>query len=340
MPLTDIHGQDAAIITLRNALAHGRLGHAHLFTGPPGVGKKRTALALAQALFCRVKPQEGCGVCTACLSVMHGTHPDVLIVAPAAGKRDISIDQVRELQRLIGLRAVQGGKKIALVDNAHLLNAAAQSALLKVLEEPLGDALLILLTVNAATLSRPLLSRCQQVRFSALALAVVEKLLIQEHGKDSQTAHLLACYSRGSLGDVLALDPQAFSETRRQVVEELQRLRGASFTTISRLSEWLVADRGKKSAATQEAREEHAAGDRLAIVLSWYEEVLHYTVLGQDGVIRYQDSLGAVAQAAAGLSVAGALRHVTVVHETIQALARNANRQLAVEDMLLQLAAA
>jgi hypothetical protein len=170
-----------------------------------------------------------------------------------------------------------------------------------------------------------------------LPLAVVEKLLIQEHGKDPETAHLLACYSRGSLGYVLALDPHALSETRRQVVEELQRLRGAPFTAVSRLSEWLVADRSKKTATNQEAGEEHAAGDRLELVLSWYEEVLHYTVLGQDGVIRYQDSLAAVAQAAAGLGVAGALRCVTLVHDTIQALARNANRRLAVEDMLLQL---
>ncbi|MGH7961246.1 MAG: ATP-binding protein, partial [Candidatus Binatia bacterium] len=323
--------------TLQNALARDHLGHAYLFTGPAGVGKKRTALTLAQALLCSDNPHEGCRTCPACVSVIAGTHPDLLLVAPAVGKRDVSIDQIRDLQRLLGLRPVRGGKKIALVEDAHLLNPAAQSALLKILEEPPGDALLVLLTVNSATLSRPLLSRCQQVQFSALSITAVENLLMQEHDKDAATAHMLARYSRGSIGRAVTLDAEVFTEARRYVVEELQRLPNASFTALSRLAEWLVADRVKKSAASQEPTEERPAGDRLEIVLSWYEEVLRYVLLGPEGVVRYQDCLSAIAQAAVGLGVAGALRQLTLVYDTIQALGRNANRQLAVEDMLLQL---
>lgn len=339
MPFTNIQGQESAVATLGNALTRDHLGHAYLFTGPAGVGKKRTALSLAQALLCSDKPHAGCGTCPACVSVRAGTHPDLILVAPAIGKRDLTIDQIRDLQRLLGLRPVHGGKKIALVEDAHLLNPAAQSALLKILEEPPGDALLILLTVNAATLSRPLLSRCQQVQFSALPFAIVEHLLVQEHHKDPVTAQMLARYSRGSIGRAITLDPEVFTEARQYVVEELQRLPGASFTAVSRLAEWLVADRVKKSAAGQEPAAERPAGDRLEIVLSWYEEVLRYLLLGPEGVVRYQDCLPAVAQAAAGLGVARALRQLTLVYDTIQALGRNANRQLAVEDMLLQIAA-
>jgi DNA polymerase-3 subunit delta' len=242
------------------------------------------------------------------------------------------------LQRLLSLRPIRGGKKVALLEDAHLLTPQAQSALLKIVEEPPGDALLILLTVNAATLSRPLLSRCQQVRFSALSPAIVEELLIREHSKEQTTARALALYSRGSIGRALALDPQVFTEERRYVLEELPRLNGASFTTLSRFAEWLVADRGKKSTSSDESLEEHTAGgDRLELVLSWYEEVLHYTLLGQEGVIRYQDCLPIVVEVATKTGTAGALRQLTFVYDTIQALGRNANRQLAVEDMLLQL---
>src|SRR5262249_10906946 len=158
------------------------------------------------------------------------THPDVRIVAPEAGKQSVIIEQVRDLQRLLSLRPVQGRKKVAIVEEAHLLTPAAQSALLKIVEEPLGDALLMLLTLNAATLSRPLLSRCQQVRFAALTPVVIETLLTQTHGKDNETAHALALYSRGSIGRALVLDPQLFTEERRYVEEGLQKLTDSSFT--------------------------------------------------------------------------------------------------------------
>lgn len=339
MLFDNIQGQESALAILRHALVGDRLGHAYLFTGPTGVGKKRTALALAQALLCDDKPREGCGVCAGCVSVAAGTHPDLFVVAPVAGKRDVTIDQVRDLQRLLGLHAVRGGKKVALLDDAHLLNPAAQSALLKILEEPPGDALLILCTVNSATLSRPLLSRCQQVRFAALPLSVVEDLLVREHGKDPATAHALALYSRGSLGRAVALDPQVFTEERQYAVKEIQYLSGASFTTLTRLAEWLVADRAKKTPASDQPAEGRATGERLEILLSWYEEVLRYVLVGQEGVVYYQDCLPAVAAAAAGLDAPEALRQLTLVYDTIQALRRNANRQLAVEDLLVQLAA-
>jgi DNA polymerase-3 subunit delta' len=242
------------------------------------------------------------------------------------------------MQRLLGLKSVRGGKKIAVLDDAHLLTIQAQSALLKIVEEPPGDALLILLTVNSATLSRPLLSRCQQVRFSPLPLAVVEGLLAQGHGKDAKTAHALALYSRGSIGRALTLDPEVFTEERRYIEEELPGLSEASFSNLSRFAEWLVADRVKKSAANADSGEGRSTGDRLELVLSWYEEVLRGALWGPEGVVRHHDCRPAVLQMAARVGVSGALRQLTLVYDTIQALGRNANRQLAVEDMLLQLA--
>jgi DNA polymerase-3 subunit delta' len=293
---------------------------------------------LAQAVLCAREPYEGCGQCPDCAQVRAGTHPDLVQAAPEGGKQSVVIDQVRDLQRLLSLRPIRGGKKVALLEDAHLLTPQAQSALLKIVEEPPGDALLVLLTVNAATLSRPLLSRCQQVRFSALPPAIVEELLIREHGKEQTTARALALYSRGSIGRALALDPQVFTEERRYVLEELPRLNGAPFTTLSRFAEWLVADRGKKTTSSSDPSEEHTAGgDRLELVLAWYEEVLHYTLLEREGVIRYQDCLPVLVEAATKVGTAGALRQLNCVYDTIQALGRNANRQLAVEDMLLQL---
>jgi DNA polymerase-3 subunit delta' len=272
--------------------------------------------------------------------VRAATHPDLTLVAPESGKQSVVIDQVRELQHLFALKPVSGERKIAILDDAHLLTAQAQSALLKLVEEPPGHALLILLTVNSATLSRPLLSRCQQVRFSALPLPVVEQLLTHTHGKDAATARALALHSRGSVGRALSLDPTAFTEERKYVEETRPALRQASFADVSRLADWLVADRAKKSAASSESGEVRSTGDRLELVLSWYEEVWHCAVFGPQGIARHQECAAAVVRMAADLGVAGALRQLGLVYDTIQALGRNANRQLAVEDMLVQLAAA
>jgi DNA polymerase-3 subunit delta' len=341
MLLGSIQGQKTVVEMLSNAVAHDRLAHAYLFIGPAGVGKKKTALALAQAILCQEKPREGCDACAACVAVLRGTHPDLLLLAPEAEKQSLVIDQIRELQRLLVLKPVLGGKKIAVLEEAHLLTAQAQSALLKLVEEPPGDALLILLTVNSATLSRPLLSRCQQVRFSALPVEIVEALLVQDHGKDPAAAHALALHSRGSVGRALALDPEVFMEECRYIEEELQKLTKTSyFTELSRFAEWLVADRVRKSAADPETGTNRPTGDRLELVLSWYEEVLRCAVLGQEGIVRYRDRSSTVSEMATALGVNGALRQLTLVYDTIQALGRNANRRLAVEDMLLQLAEA
>ena len=150
MLLDHIKGQDPAIAILRNALTRDRLAHAYLFTGPAGVGKRCTAVGLAKALLCQDAPQVGCESCPACLSVMAGTHPDYSFSTTPPDKQSLGIDQVREIQQFLALRTIRGGKKVAILDNAHALTAQAQSALLKVLEEPLGDAVLLLLAVYLA----------------------------------------------------------------------------------------------------------------------------------------------------------------------------------------------
>ena len=339
MSFATIRGQSAALSTLHNALAAGRLAHTYLFVGPSGVGKKQTALALAQALLCTEQAGTGCERCAACRAVANGTHPDLSLVRPRVGKTTLVIDQVRDLQHFLGLRSAHGNHKIGVVEEAQALTPQAQSSLLKIVEEPLGAALLTLLSVNAASLSRPLLSRCQQVRFTALPLATVEELLIQEHDTPPAEAHLLALYSRGSIGRALSLDAQVFTEERQYLIEELGQLERAPFSRVSGLAEWLVASRSKKPRAKTHQVEQPAGGDRLELALSWYEERLRYVLLGQDGVIRYADCLPAITHTAQDLSIEEVLQQFSLVYDTIAALERNANARLAVEDMLLQLAA-
>jgi DNA polymerase-3 subunit delta' len=247
------------------------------------------------------------------------------VVTLAPDKKEISIDQVRELKRRLGLRALYGGKKVALIDDAHLLNPAAQSALLKLLEEPPGDALLILIATNPSLFSRPLLSRCQQVRFTPLPLTLVEEVLVQDQGLAPELARALAAFSQGSVGRALGLNSRIFTEERPVLLAALAEIPQASFIALSQLAEKLAQD-------------EEQVVARLEVLLSWYRDLLRYQLLGEQAVEQNPDHLPLLAQAGAERTIEHSLRHLTLVYDTIRALGRNANRQLALERMFLGLA--
>lgn len=335
MLLHQIHGQATALTVLRQALARDRLAHAYIFSGPAGVGKRCTAVGLAHALLCEEAPGRGCGTCPTCVAIRAGSHPDYRFTTTAADRQSLGIDPVRELQLFLRLRPVRGRKKIAIIDPAHRLTPEAQGALLKVLEEPPGDAVLLLISVGGASLSRPLLSRCRPLRFARLPVAEVKAILDKQKGLTAESASLLARYSRGSIGRALALDPALLREERQHVVTSCATLAGASFSSLSQLAEWLIADRRAASNKAPVGTQREA---RLALMLGWYEEALAYRLLGDQAVVRYQDCLSALAQATGGLSVSRAVQNLGLVYDTLRALDRHANPRLTVETMLLQLA--
>src|SRR3990172_13138526 len=166
MTFSDIVGHQKQLATLRWALEKDRLHHAYFFLGPEGVGKRTVALSWARAIQCRERDYDSCGGCANCHQVQSGNHPDVRVVAPLARKKEISIQQVRELERELNYRAFSGRKKIALVDPSSLINFSAQNALLQPLKNPQKESLLILLSTSTGAVLPTLLSRCLRLSFS------------------------------------------------------------------------------------------------------------------------------------------------------------------------------
>jgi len=144
----------------------GRLAHALMLAGPRGVGKQQFALRLSAWLLCEAKQDEPCGKCRGCVQFVAGSHPNFFVLEPEEEKRDISIDQVREVCEKLSLTAHYGGTKVALIKPADALNANGVNALLKTIEEPSLGTHMLLLTDRPGLLAPTLRSRCQKLRFA------------------------------------------------------------------------------------------------------------------------------------------------------------------------------
>ncbi|MBF0308569.1 MAG: DNA polymerase III subunit delta' [Magnetococcales bacterium] len=169
-------GHASQVAGLHQQLARGQLGHAYLFTGPAGVGKKHLALALAGAVFCpRPAPDGGaCGACKSCRQLASGNHPDLLHLQVEEGRTRISIDQVRDLIAFLQLTPTESRRKIGLIDEVTLMNEQSANALLRTLEEPPGEALLFLVTERPGILLPTIRSRCQILHLAPLSAAEME----------------------------------------------------------------------------------------------------------------------------------------------------------------------
>jgi DNA polymerase III subunit delta' len=168
--LEAIEGQPRPVALLRRALETERVAHAYAFVGPAGSGRTTTALAFAQALLCETGA--ACGRCRGCRLTIDGKHPDLHVIVPTPpetnpkGARALRIGAVRELQRQAALRPVMARHKIFVLDDADRMTGESPEAILKTLEEPPAQTVLILILARARAVPATLISRCQLVRFA------------------------------------------------------------------------------------------------------------------------------------------------------------------------------
>ncbi|MEW6008983.1 MAG: DNA polymerase III subunit delta' [Candidatus Omnitrophota bacterium] len=205
MAWVDIKGHKNEIDFLISAEKKDRLANSLLFLGPEGIGKKLVALEFAKFLLCKSSLQENpCEKCTSCLQVRANSHPDLHIIS--LNSLDwIKIDQMREFQEKIYMSPYSSKRKIFIIDNAHMLTLEAANSLLKVMEEPPLNTILILITNKIDSCQETIVSRCQRIYFSPLATQDIEELLSQKAQVVGNVTHFLSRFSQGSVSEAISL---------------------------------------------------------------------------------------------------------------------------------------
>ena len=206
----------------------GRTQHAHayLLHGPAGIGKRALAERLMALLLCqRPVAQNACGECKSCLLLKAGSHPDNYILEPEEADKAIKVDQVRDLVSFVVQTAQLGGRKVVLIEPVESMNINAANALLKSLEEPSGDTVLLLVSHQPSRLLPTIKSRCVQqacpLPSEAMSLAWLAKSL-PDCSEDERVE--LLTLAAGSPLAAVNLQAQGVREQRALVVDGVKKL--------------------------------------------------------------------------------------------------------------------
>jgi DNA polymerase-3 subunit delta' len=217
MRFNDILGHEKTLEIVSAYIDKGCFSGGYIFSGAEGIGKKAAAIAIAGKLNCTSAGERPCGTCGSCLKMEKLQHPDLHIIASESSQ--IKIEDIRFLQREANFRPYEGAMKVFIIDDAHKLNPEAANSLLKVLEEPPRDSLIILVTHKPQSIIKTILSRCKVIRFSPLSFSLMEGILAERYALDREAAHFLVSYSEGRLGAAIRLKDSGMVEEKNRIFD-------------------------------------------------------------------------------------------------------------------------
>ena len=224
----ELIGQSHVTLTLKNALALNRIAHAYLFSGPRGVGKTSAARILAKSLDCeKRKDHSPCNTCGSCEEITKGISMDVIEIDGASNR---GIDEIRNLRENVKFVPARGKYRIYIIDEVHMLTKEAFNALLKTLEEPPQESLIVLTSSSLSGLLPTIVSRCHLIKFFPLKSQTLKEILSTEHKLDQTAVHFLSHQAEGRIGRALSLSENDALFKKNQLIDRISQrnLRGAS----------------------------------------------------------------------------------------------------------------
>ncbi len=305
----------------------GKLPHAVLLSGPEGLGKRQFAEQFAESLLCHDNDENGgaCGKCRGCLLLKAGSHPDFKRIEPEEAGKAIKVDQVRALSSFTVLSAqFDHGYKVVLIGPAENMNRASANSLLKTLEEPADNTILILLTSAPQRLLATIRSRCQRLNFIAPDYATATQWLNTQSVTNPQQWLEIADGAPLAALDLFNHDDESIESRYGSGLETLEALQSRRKDPISIAAEWQKKD----SLRT------------VKWLTNWVMDIIRLAQGGQANSISCPSQQSRLTNLAKQLDIGGLHAYLPHLYEATRLLGTTqVNQQLLLEEILIRWAA-
>lgn len=324
MNFKNIIGQEEVVGLLKRSVSDDRVGHAYIFTGPVGIGKKTIAHEFAGLLLCQHSTAQGaCGSCTPCLMYERDSNPDYRRIDTE--EASIGVDTIRELQADVVIKPRHSSRKVYIVEDADKMTDQAQNCLLKTFEEPPSYVVVILIASNYERLLETIKSRAQRVNFKRYSDQQVLQAVKEKLGQTSEQACLAVEYSDGNIGMALELsDSKSFQLMRNSIFELIGAVgRGEMDSTLELVN---LFDANKDRVNLM-----------LDIMLHYYRDILVMLSTGNEKILINSDKRDIIINNVREYRSRKVIESIRAIEETRRALKGYANYTFAIDNLLIKL---
>jgi DNA polymerase-3 subunit delta' len=334
IPFSDILCQEHAIEFLKRVISRGKIPHAYLFAGIPGIGKATTALALTQGINCQKQIDgEGCGQCPSCRQIVGGNFPDLHMIEPDG--QNIKIEQIRELNRILAFKPLSGRFRVSIIRQAETMTDEAANSLLKTLEEPPQYNILILNVTEPQALFPTIVSRCQKVLFRPIPVQTIAEWLTVHQDLEKEEAAVLAKISEGSLGRALRMCDEGFFKMREESLSDLIQM--SNLTSEQILEKALQYARKEKKGGADTGNGGVGLFDLLSIWKSWYRDLLLVKLECSLSLLINADFSRELQKMSRHTNIENLMESFFILDQSQRDLLQNRNLELMLENALLSL---
>ncbi|MBQ6998327.1 MAG: hypothetical protein IJN62_00870 [Clostridia bacterium] len=306
-------GQEKLVTFFEKAVANDSLGHAYIIEGETGSGKKTLADYFAALAVCAKGC--ACGECRQCVQTKAGVNPDITVIS-AEGKTSISVDKVRDLISTVAYRAVHGGRRVFIIQDADLLTPQAQNALLKVIEEPPAGVVFLLLCRQKSQMLRTITSRSQVLKVSPLSKEVLKQIV-------PQCGEFEIAYCKGNAGKLMQIcADDEFKTFRDDAVKAIAKLFTHGEDALYDTADFFEQNKERKE-------------DLFTIILYVLRDVMCKKTMLAKYIIN-TDKADIINSISSVLSPVSCMRAIEAVLEAERGMGKYGNYNMAVQTMLIR----
>ena len=325
----DVIGQDRVKEILSSLENSGNVGHAYVFNGPAGIGRKMVAGKFASLLMCLREHDKGtvCCECESCELLRNGSNPDLISVGLPKDKKSIPVEAIRNMREDMLTAPLISRKKIFVIENGDKMTTEAQNALLKILEEPPHYVVIIILSSNPLMLLDTVRSRTVRIDFSRNTEDEIKLAYrrMRNGMTDDDEESLVCAYADGIIGRVYDFgDGEDLRRIRENVLESMCGLYRGGFDERRRLSA-ILSEKGEESDFV------------MFTLLSFYRDIVHLVRFGKNAKLQNKEYKEKLYEVGRDIGYYNAIRCIRIIDDTWKNISRNAAYKLAIDDMIIKL---